>query len=365
MKRFLTCFFCLLCTSLFAQDEDPKRFSIDANFFYGTILQHNPDIAHLITDHPTGVILAYNRKTYGYKDWEARYNYPDWGFSFVYQDMKNETLGDNYGLYAHYNFYFLKRHLMLRVGQGIAYTTNPYDKEFNFRNSAYGSDLLSSTYLMVNYKKENLFKGLGLQAGISLVHYSNANFRAPNTSTNTFAFNIGTNYVFDHKEETAYIPSSEDKKYKEKIKYNLVFRTGVNESDIIGLGQHPFYILSAYADKRLNRKSAVQAGVDVFFSTFLEELIFFYSVAFPELNVSGDEDWKRVGLIIGHELFINKMSILTQLGYYVYYPYDFEGQVYNRIGLKRYFGDKFFGAVTLKSHGAKAEAVEFGIGVRL
>ena len=242
MKHLLTCFFCLLYTVLYAQDEDPKRFSIDANLFYGTILQHNPDISHLITDHPTGVILAYNRKTYGYKDWEARYNYPDWGFSFVYQNMKNETLGDNYGLYAHYNFYFLKRHLMLRIGQGIAYTTNPYDKEFNFRNSAYGSDLLSTTYLMVNYKKENIFKGLGLQAGISLVHYSNANFRAPNTSTNTFAFNIGTNYVFDHKEDTPYIPLTEDKKFTEKIKYNLVFRTGVNESDIIGLGQHPFYI---------------------------------------------------------------------------------------------------------------------------
>ena len=53
------------------------------------------------------------------------------------------------------------------------------------------------------------------------------------------------------------------------------------------------------------------------------------------------------------------------MGYYVYYPYDFEGRVYNRIGLKRYFGDKVFGAITLKSHGAKAEAVEFGIGVRL
>ena len=94
-------------------------------------------------------------------------------------------------------------------------------------------------------------------------------------------------------------------------------------------------------------------------------MIYFYSVAFPEFNISGDEDWKRVGVFVGHELFINKMSFETQLGYYVYYPYDFEGRVYNRIGLKRYFGDKFFGAITLKSHGAKAEAVEFGIGVRL
>ena len=53
------------------------------------------------------------------------------------------------------------------------------------------------------------------------------------------------------------------------------------------------------------------------------------------------------------------------MGYYVYYPYDFEGKLYNRVSIKRYFGDKVFGVVSLKSHGAAAEAVEFGIGVRL
>lgn len=125
--------------------------------------------------------------------------------------MKNDILGENYGLYAHYNFYFLKRNLNFRIGQGIAYNTNPYDKETNFRNSAYGSHLLSTTYLMLNYKKENIFKGLGLQAGISLVHYSNANFKAPNTSTNTIAVNLGANYLFDHENEPEYISSTEEK----------------------------------------------------------------------------------------------------------------------------------------------------------
>ena len=365
MTRFFTCFICLFFISALAQDEDPKRFSIDANVFYGTVLEHNPDISHLITEHPTGLILGYNRKTFGHKEWESRFNYPDWGYSFIYQDMKDPTLGENYGLYAHYNFYFFKRHLNFRLGQGIAYTTNPYDKVTNFRNNAYGSDLLSSTYIMLNYKKENIFKGFGIQAGISIVHYSNANFRAPNTSTNTFAFNVGTNYVIDYDTTPEYIESSEENKFKENIKYNFAFRSGINESDVIGMGKYPFYIVSAYADKRLNRGSAIQFGTDVFFSKFLKELIYFYSVAFPELNVEGNEDWKRVGVFVGHELFMNKMSFITQLGYYVYYPYDFEGRVYNRIGLKRYFGDKIFGAITLKSHGAKAEAVEFGIGVRL
>ena len=59
------------------------------------------------------------------------------------------------------------------------------------------------------------------------------------------------------------------------------------------------------------------------------------------------------------------MSFMAQYGYYVYYPFEFESRNYIRLGFKRYFGDKIFGAITLKSHGFRAEAVEFGIGVRL
>lgn len=364
MKQQLACI--LLLNMFFVQaQEDPDLFNVDASYFYGTILEHNPDISHLITDHPTGMILSYNKKTFGYKPWESRYNYPDWGFSFIHQDMKNFYLGENYGLYAHFNFYFFNRHLNFRIAQGIAYATKPYDKYDNFINNAYGSDLLSSTYIMFNYKKENIYKGLGLHAGFSIIHYSNANFKAPNNSTNTFVFNAGVNYTFNYEDEPEFIPSTETKKFTEPIKYNMVFRAGVNESDVIDTGQFPFYNLSFYADKRINRKSSLQVGADAFFATFLKELIYYNSVAFPEENVSGDEDWKRFGLFVGHELFINRLSFITQVGYYVYYPYDFEGRLYNRIGLKRYFGDTFFGAITVKSHGAKAEGVEFGIGVRL
>lgn len=362
------CFIGLLLsvTFCFSQDTDiPKKLTLDVSQFYGSIILHNPDITHLIKDHPGGLILGYNRKTYGHKEWEQLYNYPDVGYSFVYQDMNDGNLGRNFSLYAHYNFYFFKRNLQLRIGQGVAYNTHPYDKKENFRNNAYGSHFLSSTYLMLNYHKENIFKGLGFKAGLSIIHYSNANVKAPNTSTNTFAFNAGLVYDLDGGQSLEYIKAASRKKVTEPLKYNLVFRTGLNESDIIDSGQFPFYIFSAYVDKRLGRKSAVQFGADVYFSNFLKKLIQYRSISFPEENVSADTDYKRVGLFLGHELFINKLSIISQLGYYVYYPYDFEGQVYNRMGLKRYFGKKVFGAITLKSHGAKAETVEFGIGMRL
>ena len=356
----------LSITFCFSQDIDPpKRYTLDASQFYGSILLHNPDISHLISEHPAGLILGLNRKTYGQKEWEELYNYPDIGYSFVYQDMNNSTLGKNFGLYAHFNFYFFKRNMQFRVGQGIAYNTNSYDRVKNFRNNAYGSDFMSSTILMLNYHKENIFKGLGFKAGLSIIHYSNGNVKSPNTSTNTIAFNAGLTYDLDGGKPAEYLTIPDREKVIEPLRYNFAFRTGINESDVIGLGQHPFYIFSGYADKRLGRKSAIQLGADVFFSNFLKDLIRYQSIAFPEYGVSADDDYKRVGLFVGHELFINKMSIITQLGYYIYYPFDFEGRVYNRVGMKYYFGKKVYGAITLKSHGAAAEAVELGIGIRL
>ncbi len=361
--------FALLCglawalPGLRAQETGPFQ-TLDLNGFYGSVLLHNTDISHLIEAHPAGLILALNTRHFGEEAWQQYYGYPDTGLSFIYQDMRTGTLGQNIGLYAHYNFYFFKRSTQLRVGQGIAYNTNPYDRVDNNRNNAYGSHLLSSTYLMLQYQRQRLLGRLGVRAGISLVHYSNANIKAPNTSTNTFGLSAGL--LYDLGPET--LPEFrrwEPVEIREPVRLNLVFRSGINESDVVGSGQFPFYIFSAYADKRLGRLSALQLGADVFFSNFLKELIRFQAAAFPELAVDPDTDYKRVGLFVGHELFINKMSVVAQLGYYIYYPFDFEGRVYNRIGIKRYFGPRWFGALTLKSHAAAAEAVELGVGIRL
>ncbi|MAP55933.1 MAG: deacylase, partial [Altibacter sp.] len=299
---------------------------------------------------------------------EARYIYPDWVVTFIYQDLKNPFLGENYSLYGHFNWYFLNRTFTVGIGQGIAYATNPYDPETNFINNAYGSKLLSSTILRANFVKENLFDGFGVQAGVGVIHYSNANFKAPNNSTNTFYFNAGISYQFDHYDFPGYIPlgSWPSSNYAEPIQYNFVVRTGVNEADVNGLGQFPFYTFSLFADKRLNYKSTVQAGVDVFFSHFLIELIRFRSIAFPEDGLTGDEDYRRIGVFVGHELRFSKIAFVSQLGYYAYWPYEFENRVYNRLGLKRYFyNDRIFASATVKAHYAKAEAVEFSIGIRL
>lgn len=358
-------FLILLFTSLCAQAQE-NAWSADAQFYYGTILQHNPDIGHLITGHPTGAIFSWQRKTYGTADWEAYFNYPDYGATLTYQNLQNPVLGHAVGLMAHMNFYFFKRNMQFKVAQGIAWVSNPYDQFENPRNNAYGTPFTSTTMIQGMYHRPNVYRGFGFQAGASIIHYSNANVRAPNNSTNTWAFTLGINYQHDWKEEVEYLPKDTVTDWSEPIHYNFVVRAGIHESDVVRLGQHPFYAFSAYADKRLNKKSSLHAGAELIITPMFTDLVRLQSVR-PDNNgrVAGDEDHKRVGIFVGHELHIGRMSIITQLGYYVYYPFDFEGRVYNRVGLQYKISDALRAGVSLRSHGAKAEGASLNLGYRL
>ncbi len=356
---------CIVFFQSYAQDKPKASYTLDVNNFYGTILKHNPDISHLITGHPSGVILSFQKKTFGNQEWQRLYNYPEYGVSFIYNNLDNRYLGEHYSIYAHYNFYFLRRHLMLRLGQGMAYITTPYDEDTNFRNIAHGSHLTSATYFLLNFKKENLLKGLGIQAGLGIVHYSNGNAKAPNKSTNTLFFNAGITYALD-QDSPEYIEKEKGLiKGTEPFGYGFLLRSGVNESDVVGSGQFPFYTLGAFIDKRINKKSAFQLGAELFFSKALKRFIDFRASGAFNDGTTGDEDAKRVGMYLGHELRVSRVSVLTQYGYYVYYPYDFEGQTYVRAGLRYYFTKNIVGEFTVRAHAAKAEAMEFTIGYRL
>lgn len=349
----------MLCPILF---WGQKTNNWGAHFYQGNILLHNDNISHLIQGHPKGLILDWQQRTDGNKEWHHLYNFPEIGTSFVYQNMGNAVLGEQYGLYAHFNFYMLQRKLMLRIGQGMAYNTHPYDRESNYKNAAYGSHLLSSTYLLLNYNQQ-FSANWKINAGLSLFHYSNGNVKAPNTSTNTLALNLGVNYQI--KEHSAPNRKKLSNKYSEPIAYYLGLSGGINQSDVVGSKQYPFYILSAFAAKRINKKSSLTMGTDVFFSRFLKELIRYQSISYPEKNVSGNEDYKRLGLFVGHELHLGKLSMQNQIGYYVYYPFDFEGRMYLRNGLKYRMSDRISLSLSLKSHAAQAEAIEWGISYRL
>ncbi len=363
MKRFYFLF--LLVSGMIFSQEKNNAFSVDVDFFSGNIFKHSNDLSHLVTGHPNGLMISLSKKTFGNKEWEQAYNYPDYGVYFLYEDYKNNYLGNVVAFGGHYDFYFWKRQLQTKIALGAGMVSNPYDKVTNNKNGAFGSKFNVNINFGLEYKKQNLIGNFGFQTGFLFTHFSNGRIKTPNSGINTFNFSAGINYNFnkisEFKKDTVTIKT----KYNEPLKYNFMFRSGVNESPVINSGQHPFYHISAYADKRFNRKSSMQFGAELFLTTSFKDFIYYQSQAYPSKNINPNTDYKKIGVFIGHELFINKVSLETQIGYYVYQPYKFDFPIYDRIGIKYYFTKNIFSGVSVKTHAFFAEAIEFGVGVRL
>ncbi|WP_196889104.1 acyloxyacyl hydrolase [Aureivirga sp. CE67] len=356
---------------LFSQNntEENPIYTTDFSPYFGSILRHKPGISHLITEHPTGFLLSFEKKTSGRKEWERIYNHPTIGFTFYHQNYHNAILGKLYSINAHCAFnlrdYQTKNQFILKIGTGLSYVTNPYDKIENPKNNAFGSHINASILLNLYYQRLQILDNFGLKTGITLLHNSNGGTKSPNSGTNVFAAMLGVNYAFEGKkkenidDKVNEIPIPE----KERVKFNFTFASGKNETDLIGSGKFPFYNFSIYADKRISKKSAFQLGFEYFNSKFLKEYIYYKS-----LDQNSDEelpDYKRASVIFGHELFISKLSAYVQLGFYIYSPFTYEGNFYENIGMKYYISKNIFGQINLKAHAAKAESFSFGIGCRI
>ncbi|GEM54999.1 deacylase [Flavobacterium branchiophilum] len=363
MKPYI--FLLFFTTSIVFCQDISKKGALDVQFLAGNTLAHSPDLKHLITHHPQGLMVSLSKKTFGEKEWQQAYNYPDYGAYFLYQDFKNPILGHNYALGLHYQFYFWKRQLLFKVAQGIAYASNPYNKEFNNKNGAFGSRILANSNFAFMFKKDRLIDDFGIQAGFIFTHYSNGRTQSPNSGINTFNLNIGIHYDFDKNPVFQKDSIRSSKQYAEPLKYNIIIRTGVNESPIVNSGQYPFFHCGFYVDKRINRKNIFQLGTEVFFTPSYKDFIKYQSVAYPRLQLDPTTDYKRIGIFIGHELVINKIALEGQLGYYVYQPFKYNIPIYDRLSIKYYTTPHIFIGAGVKTHGFLAEALELAIGYRL
>ncbi len=362
MRKLYFLLFCVASVSFAQKTKNTTAF--DVTYLKGNVLPHTPDLRGLL-GHPEGVMFSFSKQTHGNKEWHSAYGFPDYGGYFLYQNFDNTTLGKSYAVGMHYNFYFLHRQLQFKLAQGFAYVDTPYDKVENSKNKSFGSSIVDNTNIGLSYKKENLFDKFGIQAGILFTHYSNGRTKSPNSGINTYLINVGVNYDFDGVVKNVKDTTYKKIDYREPIRYNIVLRAGVNESPIIGSGQHPFYHIGFYADKRIGRKSALQLGTELFLTQYFKDYIKYRSVAYPTENIDPNTDYKRVGVFVGHELFVNRFSIEAQIGYYVYEPYKNDISVYDRVGMKYYITKNIFTGFTIKTHLFLAEALEFAVGVRL
>ena len=343
------------------EQKNPGTLQVSVKGMHGFIFKHTDRVGHLAMSNPQGIQIELVKNTFGEKPWQALHNYPDLGISLSFTDLRNEVLGELITALPFIDFYLLRKknsQITFRFGAGLAYATNPYHRENNNKNNMISSRISYGLQAGLNYD-HSIADQWTVNAGISLNHVSNGAFRKPNKGINIVMASIGVNKKLGEK--TVNLSERADSLFQSKLIHHIAFSSGYKDAEPIGLGKFPFVTLSWYVGKQLSPTNILNVGLDGFASWSVKEKIKFDDEVEP-----GDEpDFKRVGLAVGHELLFGRVSLLTQVGFYVYRPYKSDFPIYQRYGLKYYANDHWFGSIALKSHYGVADNVEFTVGVRL
>ena len=333
---------------------------------FGYIMQHRNSMGHLIKGHIFGAELDWGKPSYGKNCFEYENNFPESGLGFYWFNLANpEQLGHLFGIAPHYEIPLNEKQNKfrnyLRLSLGLGYVTKYFDPVTNHQNNVMSTPING----FVNIKwlmKYELSKKIRIDYGISLSHASNGKTRIPNLGINLGTLNLAL--VFKHvlvpmkiMDFPACVDSNSFRKSKREFYFNAAY--GYTAVYPVGSGNYlsQTYILGFYQNVRNTHKFG--AGLDVFYNAANR------INAFNEDSVNlSTADNIQLGLKMGWTYNIGNISLPLEMGCYVHTNYKSDGLFYHRIGVRYYFRNNVFASMTLKSHWARADYFEYGVGYR-
>jgi len=351
--------FLILSFSLQAQQYD---WFLNGQVIKGFILKHNEYVGHLANSHPSGIELSLQQKLNGKREWESLYNKPLVSYGLSYYNLHNPKLGHLVVGSAAMDLP-LKRTkntaLYFRIGTGLVYSTNPYDRDTNNQNNMVTSTITILLQTRLTYEIA-LSDKVNITPNINITHASNGAQRVPNRGINMITANMGLSYKINNSDSKEIVEVAP----VEKIPYQLYLSLtgGVNTRTLQVRKPLPFFNIILFGQKYLTKKSDLGIGLEYSHSYSVKEQI---RTSWFRIN-RGEEikDFRRIGLLFGHEFKFGKLGLFTQLGVYIYDPSKLNMPVYQRYGLRYQAHKNLMVIASFKTHAATAEQTEIGIGWR-
>lgn len=360
----------LLSTTFWAQTgENPKSGTIVGMHVQGGyIMPHREEMKHLIQGHSAGLSLSILQKTDGKKYWQHAYNFPEKGIDLWFNSTGNSRqLGNQMDLKyllnlpLNHNKNLSEKNIIssgqrfrhyLGLGIGIGYSTKIWDLRENHQAAVLGSHFNAS--LTIQYSASLLrTEQIDLRSGIRITHFSNGAGQIPNLGTNNLALFIGL--YLNKNEET--IPREPGQKPEvEKWRHTISIAGGLKEIQPPMSRKYGTFSLSLLSERRVSFKSSVGAGIDMFYNSSLTKLM-------ERENISTQKTKAiQSGVLFGYTLHFDKFELKMQNGFYIVDNWKNDGFIYHRFGLRYRCTERLFTQLTLKTHFAKADFIEAGVG---
>jgi hypothetical protein len=358
MKRFLL-FLSLLLISFFSIGQSLKNWSTTAKLGNGFIVAHRPSVVHVLQKHCRSLELNFTQTTTKRKGWEELYSFPEIGLGYQYFNLGNpQELGSAQGLFGLIKFKlinhktnFLKTHL----GFGVGYVSKPFNVEDNYKNLLVGSHINATITTGIEYQIR-LSKKSEIISGINLTHYSNGGSNVPNMGINLAMLNIGLIYHLNEihpiEKDTVNIDRSKS--------FEVLLAGGVTQIYPPNSPKYGVGILTTDYLWPLKKKSVFTVGADAFLDKSHKAFLLQDSII-----TDGVDGFLRWGIHVGYGLRVGKCTGILQTGYYLFNPNKIDASIYNTLSFRYHINEQWFVCFNLKSHFARADYFQYGIGYHL
>jgi hypothetical protein len=343
-----------------------KRFDnlqAEAKWFGGFLWAHSPTVSYLQRQHTQAFEVTVSKPISGKRHWHTFYKHAVVGVSFLHYNLGyNGVLGTANGIYGFNRFNIAGNrgaHLRFSLGSGIGYLSKTFDKDDNHKNVTIGSHFNA----LVNFQllfEQCITPRLFFNTGIGITHFSNGAFRTPNLGLNLPAVTAGLLYRFQPAPTPTLYPKSQFQPNKQFI-YSIIATVGRKE--IYPPDGKGYFVNGLMFN--ITKAIGIKSGLTLTFEAFNDRSI---KAVMERNNPQVQPSYYqtiRPGIAFGYDLWLGKLSFLFQAGVYPYTFYKGDGNIYSRIGWRYRLPYGLLVNLTLKTHFAKADCIEFGVGYTL
>lgn len=321
--------------------------------------------------------IEYGWQMLGGKEWHQTCKYPRLGIGTQYLHvMRRDELGNPFSVYGFYDGIYWgtkKFQFTNRMAVGLTYGLNTYNPNDKLSNDVISTKLNGFVELGIGMALR-LSDIVFIEPGFRFSHISNGNIRKPQRGINIASYSIGLRSVFGSTPtEPIRIPISECLHRHEVLGFigmaprQLEFKDSTNDLTHKTYGMN--YLMANLHlgyNYEISHRFKLGGGVDFVYdgTNGAQECM---KSDFPQKSDVALQDKIGLSVFIGGEAAIEKLSVVTTLGYMVAQTrFEYSTPAFEqRLGLKYHFYRNVFAGVNIRAYKFRAaKAIEFNIGMR-
>ncbi len=325
----------------------------------GFLAAHRGVMAHMAKNLAVAGEFSYVFRTRGFKAYQRVYKFPAYGATLFYGQVGNqELLGNFIGAYGFAELpmvSFRNYRMDFKLGLGLGYNANPYHPVNNPLNVALATKI--NGLMCLSIKSSYSFRKNSFNVGLDITHFSNAAWKVPNFGINMPFISVGyaraLNSVpyFDSYEGDVMTPMGLP---YDRWLYSATAILSAKQMMPIGGRRYPVYALNLSAKHFFGYKAGLELALDL----ISKQAILDYQ---PYI-VKSQLDILQVGAYAAYLVPLDRFHFVFGMGAYLRDKFSPEDPLYHRIGARYYLKNGLLLNLTLKTHWARADYLEYGIG---